>query len=179
VLQQRRACRINFQTALFANTPPRPRGVISPGLCKNLRPKGRGECRAHDAPAAWWAERVGSRTSIVTTGSPGSPGIPAREWFTVYFVLSPVIGLSCHRRQRSCLRQLDTSVEASGPHDFAVRLKRRTSAALSASTASHCNVRDDRETRPSVQRDRERYTADLAFCKSEYFRKKDWTCKPA
>ena len=33
-------------------------------------------------------------------------------------------------------RQLDTSVGASGPHDFAVRLTRRSSAALSASTAS-------------------------------------------
>jgi hypothetical protein len=32
-----------------------------------------------------------------------------------------VTGLSCHRRQRSYLRQLDASVGASGPHDFAVR----------------------------------------------------------
>src|ERR1700732_2706574 len=41
---------------------------------------------------------------------------------TVSSALSPVIGLSCHRRQRSCLRQLDASVEAPGPHDFAVRV---------------------------------------------------------
>jgi hypothetical protein len=40
---------------------------------------------------------------------------------TVSFVLSPVIGLSCHRRLRNCFHQLDAGVEASGPHDFAVR----------------------------------------------------------
>src|SRR6266568_4048926 len=50
---------------------------------------------------------------------------------TVSFVLSPVIGLVCHRRptDMSCLspvgptrlRELDASVGASGPHDFAVR----------------------------------------------------------
>jgi hypothetical protein len=40
---------------------------------------------------------------------------------TAYFVLSPVIGLFCHRHQQRCRHQLDTSVEASGPHDFAVR----------------------------------------------------------
>jgi hypothetical protein len=41
---------------------------------------------------------------------------------TAYFVLSPVIGLSCHRHPRSLLRELDAGVEASGPHDFAVRI---------------------------------------------------------
>src|SRR5882762_3886822 len=50
---------------------------------------------------------------------------------TVSFVLSPAIGLVCHRRSAnmSCLspvgptrlRKLDASVGASGPHDFAVR----------------------------------------------------------
>jgi hypothetical protein len=40
---------------------------------------------------------------------------------TVSFVISPVTGLSCHRRQRNRFRQLDTSVGVSGPHDFAVR----------------------------------------------------------
>src|SRR5256885_6361534 len=39
---------------------------------------------------------------------------------TVSFVISPVIGLFCHRRLRC--RKLDASVEASGPHDFAVRV---------------------------------------------------------
>jgi hypothetical protein len=49
---------------------------------------------------------------------------------TAYLVLSPVTGLSCHRRPRwNCfLRKLDTSVGVSGPHDFAVREPARTSA---------------------------------------------------
>ena len=56
---------------------------------------------------------------------------------TVSFVLSPVIGLFCHRRRRSYLhRSLDASVEASGPHDFAVRVARLSSESAPASTAS-------------------------------------------
>jgi hypothetical protein len=43
------------------------------------------------------------------------------QWFTAYTALSPEIGLSCLRRLRRLLRKLDASVEASGPHDFAVR----------------------------------------------------------
>jgi hypothetical protein len=92
-----------------------------------------------------------------------------RNGFTAYFVLSPAIGLSCHRRptgygtlarlgSRTSAR-LDAGVEASGPHDFTVRFSavrpaRRcplTETALrthltldtAASTASHPNVRDD------------------------------------
>jgi hypothetical protein len=60
-------------------------------------------------------------TSVVTTVTPDSPGIPYAMVLTVSFVISPVIGLSCHRRRRSCPHQLDAGVEASGPHDFAVR----------------------------------------------------------
>jgi hypothetical protein len=84
-------------------------------------------------------------TSIVTTVTPETPGIPRAMVLTVSFELSPVIGLFCHRRQRSCLRQLDAGVEASGPHDFAVR---ETSALVSSAARVHRippRVRDDRE----------------------------------
>ncbi len=37
-------------------------------------------------------------------------------------MLSPVTGLVCHRRLALLLARLDTSVGASGPHDFAVRV---------------------------------------------------------
>jgi hypothetical protein len=54
---------------------------------------------------------------------------------TVSFELSPVIGLvvtvACVMK-----RKLDASVEASEPHDFAVRIQHRSSAVLSASIAS-------------------------------------------
>jgi hypothetical protein len=41
---------------------------------------------------------------------------------TVSFVISPVTGLCCHRRQQVTTCQLDASVGASEPHDFAVRI---------------------------------------------------------
>src|SRR3954463_15556058 len=47
---------------------------------------------------------------------------------TVSFVIFPVIGLGCHRRLARLSAKLDASVEASGPHDFAVRVQHRSSA---------------------------------------------------
>src|SRR5881227_1885350 len=66
--------------------------------------------------------KIKKHTSIVTTVTPKTPGIPHAMVLTVSFVISPVIGLFCHRRQQVTTCQLDASVEASGPHDFAVRL---------------------------------------------------------
>ena len=71
---------------------------------------------------------------------------------TVCFVLSPVIGLFCHRRPADMVLSvpgranktsagLDASVEASGPHDFAVRSKHLSSARLDRSQA---------ETHPAI-----------------------------
>ena len=39
-------------------------------------------------------------TSIVTTVTPETPGIPRAMVLTVSFVLSPATGLVCHRRRR-------------------------------------------------------------------------------
>src|SRR4051812_45399154 len=72
---------------------------------------------------------------LVTTGKPDDPAFPHAVVLTVSFVISPVIGLCCHRRF-ACAK-LDASVEASGPHDFAVRVQHRSSAVLTiASIAS-------------------------------------------
>jgi len=71
-------------------------------------------------------------TSIHSEFTGKTPGIPT-QWFTAYNVLSPVIGLSCHRRPANVepsapgwadhsSARLDAGVEASGPHDFAVRI---------------------------------------------------------
>jgi hypothetical protein len=80
---------------------------------------------------------------------------------TAYFVISPVIGLSCHRRQRDASditsvrceasspvmrghhHRLDISVEMSGPHDFAVREQRPSSCAPPHPSHPALNVRDD------------------------------------
>jgi hypothetical protein len=64
--------------------------------------KGRRECRALGAPAALCA-KVKKHTSIVTTVTPETPGIPRAMVLTAYIALSPVTGLSCHRRpQEAC-----------------------------------------------------------------------------
>src|SRR5512140_2893773 len=82
-----------------------------------------------------------------------------RNGFTTYFVLSPVTGflatVAC-----GCFRQLDASVGASGPHDFAVRV----SAFVKSATRVHRippRIRDDRETPLGVGRDRGGYRSDL------------------
>ena len=51
----------------------------------------------------------------------GSPGTPCAVVLTVSFVLSLMTGLCCHHRRADTSAQLDASVGASGPHDFAVR----------------------------------------------------------
>ena len=95
--------------------------------------EGCGECRVPTHPQP----RMQSKKAyeLVTTGRPDDPAFPHAMVLTVSFVLSPVIGLDCHRRL-ACAK-LDASVEASGPHDFAVRVQPRSSAVLTiASIAS-------------------------------------------
>ena len=65
--------------------------------------------------------------------------------FTVSFVLSPVIGLFCHRRLADISAKLDASVEASGPHDFAVRLSAIRQRRIRVHRIPP-RVRDDRDT---------------------------------
>ena len=64
---------------------------------------------------------------------------------TVYFVLTPVIGLSCHRRPADISARLDAGVEASGPHDFAVRISAIRQKRISVHRIPS-RVRDDRDT---------------------------------
>src|ERR1700676_2414186 len=80
---------------------------------------GKAGCPPHPQPRV---RNKTKHTSVVTTGSPVSPGLPCAMGLTVSFVLSPVTGLSCPRRLRNTFRRLDASVGASGPHDFAVRI---------------------------------------------------------
>src|SRR5258708_13002704 len=94
---------------------------------------------------------------------------------TAYIVLSPVTGLSCHRHWRSYLRQLDASVGASGPHDFAVRKSALSSVAPLTSTASRPAFVTI-ASRPSVWDGMAR-DIEVIWVKreSEYFCKLDWT----
>jgi hypothetical protein len=104
-------------------------------------------------------------------GHAGSPGTPCAMVLTVSFVLSPVTGLVCHRRQRSCLRQLDTSVGASEPHDFAVRssIVRQRAASSTASHPAFVTI----AKRPSEGRDGRAYIIDLGQTRSGNLRRPD------
>src|SRR5260370_31121390 len=85
--------------ARLANERSRSRDEMRPRVCLNLAPKGRGERRMPAAPAASCALVVVESTRV-TTSTPESPDVPARNGFTTYFVLSPVTGLVCHRHSR-------------------------------------------------------------------------------
>src|SRR2546423_8918176 len=112
--------------------------------------------------------KIKKHTSIVTTVTPETPGIPRAMVLTVSFVLFPVTGLVCHRRQRKYFRRLDASVGASEPHDFAVRLTCCSSKAPSASTASRPAFVTI-ASRPSLGRDGAGYSFDLGHSGTEIF----------
>ena len=95
----------------------------APELCTNHAPRinegvGNAGCPPHPQPRVRnnkAHERSHHRYSRI------HPAFPHAMVLTAYFVLSPVTGLSCHRRCADRSAKLDTSVGASGPHDFAVR----------------------------------------------------------
>ena len=89
--------------------------------------------------------KIKKHTSIVTTVTPVTPGIPYAMVLTVSFVISPVIGLFCHRRF-ALAAKLDASVEASGPHDFAVRVSTVRQKHQPRPPHPVPYVRDDRDT---------------------------------
>ena len=130
----------------------------APEVCNSSPSKtegaGKAGCPLHPRPRAQSVES----TRVSHHGHAGSPGIPRAMVLTVSFALSPATGLVCHRRpQETCKklasRELDASVGASGPHDFAVRNVALSSLAPPASIASLPYVRDDRETPLCVGRD--------------------------
>jgi hypothetical protein len=93
------------------------------GLPKNSCPlnRGRRECRAPDAPAAACAmveRKKGTRVSQVT---PETPGIPRAMVYGLLRALPGDRAFLPPSSAKVAFRKLDASVEASGPHDFAVR----------------------------------------------------------
>src|ERR1700690_553253 len=69
---------------------------------------------------------------------------------------------------------LTPTIEASGPHDFAVRKSALSSAAQLASIASRPYVRDDRETPLCVGRDGERCPDAPTLASSSRGAKASW-----
>jgi hypothetical protein len=90
----------------------------------NFRPenRGRGECRVLDAPAA--ARVVVGSTRVSHHEYTGEPGIPARDGVNGFLRALPSDRALLSPSLRETSAKLDTSVEASEPHDFAVRIRR-------------------------------------------------------
>src|SRR3954467_13481437 len=111
---------------------------------------------------------------LVTTGRPDDPAFPHTMVLTVSFVISPVIGLVCHRRFAVDPQNLTPAFKASGPHDFAVRVQPRSSAVPNRVHRISSRVRDARE-RPLVGRDGAIRKVFRVWGETIYFRERDWT----
>jgi len=148
---QRRRGPSCYRTLAFQIAAPRAKHTFAisrhdaPELCNSLSPNR----RAQGMPGAHCARslvcRMKKHTSIVTTVTPGSPGIPRAMVLTVSFVLSPATGLVCRRRPQD--HHLTSLTPASGRHDHTTSPSAR-SALVRCATCVHRippRVRDDRE----------------------------------
>jgi hypothetical protein len=164
--------------APWTRTPPRSRRGIraSFGKCKAIwNSEGAGNAGRSMRPQSRVRKIESTRGSH--HGRTGITRHSPRNGFTTYNVISSVIGLCCHRRQQNCFRRLDASVEASEPHDFAVRLHAVRQRHVSVHRIPS-RVSDDRDT--PLWWTRRRGLWNLIWGKREgiYFWKWDWTSKP-
>jgi hypothetical protein len=82
-------------------------------------------CPTHPQPGG---QEKNSRTSIVTTNTPGSPGAPHTMVYGLFRALPGDRAFLSPSFAK--FRKLDAGVEASGPHGFTVRRLRRSSRAI-------------------------------------------------
>jgi hypothetical protein len=100
-------------------------------------------------------------TRVSHHGRTGTPGIPARDGVNGFLRTLPGDRALLSPSPANNSADLTPTIEASGPHDFAVRKSALSSAAPPASIASQPYVRDDRETPLCVGRDGGGYAGDL------------------
>jgi hypothetical protein len=87
------------------HTPPPSRDALAPELCMFLRLENQ---RAQGKPGARCTRSRACRvvsTRVSHRRLTGTPGLPCAMVLTAYFALSPVTGLSCHRRLRGSLHE--------------------------------------------------------------------------
>src|ERR1019366_7706383 len=133
----------------------------APEPLMNLSPnRGRRECRVPAAPAASRANDETKHTSIVTTGPPRSPGIPARNGFNGFLRALP--------GDRALLPPSLANYSAnltpvSGRQDHTTSPSARAPFVSAPPRPPHPApyVRDDRETPLCVGRDGKGYRFDL------------------
>ena len=120
--------------------PPFPRRDCVRVRRKILRLENEGAgnagCPLHPQPCVRVLEK---HTSVVTTGPPETPGISLRNGFNGFLRALPgdrAFLPPSPARCESIVAELDASVGASGPHDFAVRKQRARQPRAFASIAS-------------------------------------------
>ncbi len=141
--------------ASVVHTIPRSRDTLRPSFANGLRPKRRGrtrplkkrrgEDRVRAAPAISCAKHA-QKNAHEHTGEAEAVRPSLRNGVTAYFVLSLVTGFVVTIVAWILPRGLNASIGASGPHDFAVRIRALRLCAQPASIAPRTNVRDDRDT---------------------------------
>ena len=114
------------------HTLPHSRGMICPKFCRSFRPpqfRGRRECRMRAAPAVSCATCT-KNMHMSIQGSGEHPTFPA-QWLYGLWRALPGEQLFCLRSalgNRTSPRSIDASTATSGPHAFAVRLRRARQA---------------------------------------------------
>ena len=132
-------------------------------------PRGRRECRAPDAPAAACAGGRKQKAHALVTVTPENTQHSPRNGLRLTSCSPRRPGFfATVAREKLASRELDTSVGVSGPHDFAVRIRRPSSKAPSASTASR-PASVTIAIRPSCGTRRREYRIDLRFRKIRIF----------
>src|SRR5229473_2339237 len=107
--------------------------------------------------------------------SGGIPAFPA-QWVTAYFALSPVTGLSCHRRPREVLLPANLT-PASGRQDHTASPSARVTLVSRNSRVHRIppRVRDDREPPLSSGETGEVKSVICPTAKAKYFCATGWT----
>src|SRR5882724_10348348 len=133
------------------------------------RNRGRRECRGCSRTRSLACE-MKKHTSVVTTRTAVSPGIPYAMVLTGSFALSPVIGLVCHRHRRKLVFANLTPASRRQDHTTspsATQCPRQKHQSRPPHPAP--NVRDDREPPLLRERDGDRYAGDLGVAGTEKF----------
>ena len=115
----------------------------------------------------------GKPHELVTTVTPFHPAFPHANGFNGFLRALPgesgfVATIPSATRKRC--RRVNASVEASGPHDFAVRRPRRSSSAQPRPPHPAPNVRDDSRNAPlTMGTGRASYGCDFSETRREIF----------
>ena len=127
-------------------------GIAPEVMRHQFRPKrrGRGECRALSAHPQPRVRKMKAHEQV-TARSRNHPAFPHANGFNGFLRALPGESGFLATIAGGSSRQLDASVEASGPHDFAVRANIARLSTLPRPPHPAPNVRDDRET-PLVKR---------------------------